>query len=353
MTGTVYRKLRHAFAACLYYSGWVPLARWWARRAAQRLIILNYHQAAGHLRRHLLYLQRHYHILPLDVALEDLYAQKDVRHKGVKRTRLALTFDDGYYDNYVVAFALAQELRVPLTIFLVPGYVEAGIRFMWQEAAYLVEHAQVDQATIDGRTYDLRQPEEQLALAQKIEACTRYAGSVAEREGFLARSREALGTPARATAEERLTLPLTWSQAREMEATGWVTYGGHTMHHPTLGCLTNPAEVRREVRESRTVLEEQLGHEIRTFAYPFGRPSDIGSDGVAAVREAGYAWAMTTTPGQNTPTTNPYLVQRIPTDASEHWLVLAAQAAGVWWDIWNFLVRLQRIPATIHQLRKT
>jgi hypothetical protein len=62
------------FAACLYYSGLVKLARWWMQRSGQRLIILNYHRATGgDLRSHLLYLRRHYRMLHLEEALEELY----------------------------------------------------------------------------------------------------------------------------------------------------------------------------------------------------------------------------------------------------------------------------------------
>ena len=65
------------FAACLYYSGLVKLARWWMQRSGQRLIILNYHGASeGDLRSHLLYLRRHYRMLHLEKALEELYTSK-------------------------------------------------------------------------------------------------------------------------------------------------------------------------------------------------------------------------------------------------------------------------------------
>ncbi len=110
-------------AACMYYSGLVKLARWWTGRAGRCLVILNYHGATGgDLRRHLLYLRRHYRVLPLEEALQELYtfagAEQRERHR---RPLLALTFDDGYQDNYTHAFALARQLQVPLTIFLIPG----------------------------------------------------------------------------------------------------------------------------------------------------------------------------------------------------------------------------------------
>ncbi len=68
------RRLELLIAACLYYSGLVNLACWWTQRSGQRLVILCYHHTAGgHLRQHLLYLSRHYRVLHLEAALEELY----------------------------------------------------------------------------------------------------------------------------------------------------------------------------------------------------------------------------------------------------------------------------------------
>ena len=62
-------------ASCLYFSGLVALFRWWKQRSGPSLTILNYHRATGgNLRKHLLYLRRHYRILHLEEALEELYS---------------------------------------------------------------------------------------------------------------------------------------------------------------------------------------------------------------------------------------------------------------------------------------
>ena len=95
-------------AVCLYYSGLLKLIYWWSRQSRQYLVILNYHRAAGgNLRRHLLYLSRHFRILHLETALEELYTPRKGRLQiGDQRLPLVLTFDDGYYDSSVDAFAL-------------------------------------------------------------------------------------------------------------------------------------------------------------------------------------------------------------------------------------------------------
>src|SRR6266852_8620688 len=323
------KQLGIVVAACFYYSGLVKLVRWWRQHREQRLIILTYHRATGgDLRRHLLYLRRHYRMLHLEEALKELCtAPLDGKQRRDRRLPLVLTFDDGYRDNYTHGFALARELQVPFTIFLIPGYIESGEPFWWREGERLVCNAQVDEVTIEGHTYHLGQLEERRALVQIIDTRACHAQSVAERETFLAETRKALGVTS-SVGEEEGALPSTWAQVREMEESGLVSFGAHTMHHPILGYLADPAEVQREVGECRRVLEQQLGHPVRTFAYPFGKLEHIGKEGLQAVKEAGYRWALTTIEEVNNSQTDPFLLRRLPGDLTQHWLVMASELVG-------------------------
>lgn len=125
------KRLGIIVAACLYYSGLVALARWLMRRSGPHLIILNYHRASGgDLQRHMRYLNHYYRMLPLEEALQELYGSP-VHQQRTKdhHTLLVLTFDDSYRDNYLQAFPIARRLQAPITIFLVPGYIESGDYF--------------------------------------------------------------------------------------------------------------------------------------------------------------------------------------------------------------------------------
>lgn len=333
-------RVRIGIAACIYYSGLVTLARWWKERLGPGLIILNYHRASeGDLRSHLLYLRRHYHILHLETALEELYRlhKEGVRRRD-RRTFLAITFDDGYHDNYSHAFPLACELMVPITIFLIPGYIENGSTFWWLEGNRLVSQAQVREATIEGYTYHLDHAEERIELTCAIMTRVLHAASVAEREAFLDSTRQLLGVPSSMVEDEQPALPLKWAQVQEMEKSQWVSFGAHTMHHPVLAYLADPAELEFEVEGCRSMVEHQVGHPVRCFAYPLGKPEYIGDNGLKAVQKAGFDWAVTTIPGYNTRHTNPYLLRRRNVGVNQHWLLVAAETAGVW----RFLSRLAR-----------
>jgi peptidoglycan/xylan/chitin deacetylase (PgdA/CDA1 family) len=324
-------RLRIFVAACFYYSGLVKLAYWWKRRSGAQLIILNYHRATGeNLRRQMHYLQRHYRILHLEMALQELFAEHNqAKQVHDRRMPLVLTFDDGYRDNYTYGFALARELQIPVTIFLIPGYIESGDRFWWLEGQRLALQAQVDKVAFEAQLYHLNQTEERDRLARTIDNRLRHSRSVAEREAFLSAMRESLNVPSTVTADEDASSPSTWAQIHEMEESGLVSFGAHTMHHPILAYLADPDEVRREVDECRSVLERELGHSVRTFAYPIGKFEHIGEDGLQAVQAAGYKWALTTIEAVNTPLSNPYLLNRLPGDIEQPWLVMASELVGL------------------------
>jgi len=334
-------------AAFFYYSGLVKLARWWLNRSGQKLVILNYHQATGgDLLSHLHYLYRHYRIVPLEAALEELYMPyKRAKRVGKQRVPLVLTFDDGYHDNYTHAFAFARHLQVPFTVFLIPGYIESGDYFWWQEGNRLVSRTQISEVNIEGHVYHLDQSEERNTLSQHIFTRLCQSTSIAEREAFLSTVRKAMDVPSSVAPEEKAMLPLQWTEVREMEESGLVTFGAHTMHHPILTYLTDTREIRSEIEQCRSALEDQLGHRVRAFAYPVGRRQHIGDNVISTVQQAGYDWAFTTMYGLNTPQTNPYLLRRIEADVTQHWLVVAAEAAG----LWSFFSWLRWIPA----IRKT
>jgi peptidoglycan/xylan/chitin deacetylase (PgdA/CDA1 family) len=325
-------------AACFYYTGCVAIARWWRQRGKPCVVVLNYHRASGgYLREHLLYLRRYYPVMHLDEAL-DGYAQS-LRQKN-RRTVLVITFDDGYADNYTHGLALARALEMPITVFLVPGYIESGDRFWWFEGRYLVEHTQVEKAVLGEKVYHLQQPEERKDLELAIDKRLRYAATVAERQAFLAQVREMLGVPGPALPRVDAERPLSWDEVAEMEASGWVLFGAHTMHHPILSYLTDHEELRREVQECRAVLEQRLGHPVRTFAYPVGQQQHIGEHVIQAVQQAGYTWAFTTVSGINTQQSDRYLLRRVEADVTQHPLVLAAEVAG----LWSFFARLRWLP---------
>jgi len=79
---------------------------------------------------------------------------------------------------------------------------------------------------------------------------------------------------------------LTWPQIREMQDSGVIEFGSHTMRHRNLAQLPLD-EVRWELVESKKRLEDKLGREMVAFAYPYGAGAYKPAVRAAAL-EAGY-----------------------------------------------------------------
>jgi biofilm PGA synthesis lipoprotein PgaB len=81
----------------------------------------------------------------------------------------------------------------------------------------------------------------------------------------------------------------TWNQLREMQDTGLVEIGSHTISHPPdLRALT-PDQARAELTESKATIEAEMGQPCRYFAYTEGNGDETTAQMVA---DAGYesAW---------------------------------------------------------------
>jgi peptidoglycan/xylan/chitin deacetylase (PgdA/CDA1 family) len=64
------------------------------------------------------YVSKHYSPLTFRDAVENLIAKKKSPDKAV-----VISFDDGYRDNYIVAYPLLKRLNIPAIIFLTAGYI--------------------------------------------------------------------------------------------------------------------------------------------------------------------------------------------------------------------------------------
>lgn len=63
---------------------------------------------------------------------------------------------------------------------------------------------------------------------------------------------------------------LSWSEIIELERKG-ITFGSHTVSHKQMEFL-NKNEIKREVMESKIVIEEKIGKSVDFFSYPFAFP---------------------------------------------------------------------------------
>ncbi|MBO3704811.1 MAG: polysaccharide deacetylase family protein [Candidatus Accumulibacter sp.] len=252
------------------------------RVVAQRDPVFDWHPDAIAFERRMQWLRTWFHVLPLDEAVLRL------REQSLPARAAAVSFDDGYADNYHVALPILQRLGVPATFFVATGYINGGR--MWNDTiTEAVRHcgkATLDLSGAGLGTHDISSAEAMRRTTAVLLDGLKYK---AARERSQAADYVAQVAGCRLPAD----LMMTSEQVRAMRRAGMLI-GAHTVTHPILARL-DPDEARREVVNSRDHLEDLLQDRVGLFAYPNGRPSvDYRAEDAESVRGLGFDAAVTT-----------------------------------------------------------
>ena len=86
---------------------------------------------------------------------------------------------------------------------------------------------------------------------------------------------------------------LKWDEVKTMVDANMVI-GDHTKSHPELSKIKDDAMLRKEIEDSKKIIEAKIGRPVNDFAYPFG---DYTSHTVDIVMQAGYKSARTVLKG--------------------------------------------------------
>jgi peptidoglycan/xylan/chitin deacetylase (PgdA/CDA1 family) len=108
---------------------------------------------------------------------------------------------------------------------------------------------------------------------------------------FFVLSSQLGGSSSHPALDEREPVFLSAGDIREMDAAGF-EIGSHSHTHPLLGTVP-PERAREEISVSKQILEQELGHSITSFAFPFGRQGAYTKQTRAILEESSYACAFT------------------------------------------------------------
>ena len=237
---------------------------------------------------------------------------QEIRRHRIEPYSVAVTFDDGFRNNYSNALPILRRYGVPATIFLPAGYIGTD-RLLWPEAlACYLAASDRETLALDGQTLSLRTPADK---ASAYGAITRHLkGYRANRvDDFISGLRASLGLAPTEPGPSAMRTQfefLSWDEARAMRGSGLIEIGSHSVHHRRLAQLSAD-EARYEITESKRILERELG-ETPYFAYPYGgRPQDFDDVHRKMAIAAGYQAIITAMHGTVQSGSDPYELPRV------------------------------------------
>ncbi|MGA7829828.1 MAG: polysaccharide deacetylase family protein [Terracidiphilus sp.] len=289
--------------------------------ARNSLVVLNYHRigdpggdlfdpgvfsaTADQFDEQISYLKTRVSLITLEEAMSWI-AGADT--EKARRSCVLITFDDGYLDNYEIAYPILKSHGAQGVFFLATGMVGSCHIPWWDQIAYSVKTAQK-------RRFSLSYPAvlavdlDQFGVEASLQAILKLYKR-AENTDTARFMQELAAETEGAVPPTTLRRFLNWEEAREMAA-GGMAIGSHTHSHHLLSQLP-PEQQCEELSRSRAILREELGANVSALAYPVGGRTSFTNQTKQMAREAGYRAAFSFYGGTNLPgKIDPFDVRRI------------------------------------------
>jgi peptidoglycan/xylan/chitin deacetylase (PgdA/CDA1 family) len=266
------------------------------------------------------WIQSWFNVLPLDEGA------KRLRTGSLPARAAALTFDDGYADNFDIALPILRAHGLSATFFIATGYIDGGR--MWNdtiiESVRRTKLSRWDLSAQGLSAFELTTDGERRRAIDKIIGAVKHLPP-----------EERSAVTAQIADEANVPLPndlmMTSDNLVDMRRAG-MQIGAHTVTHPILARLED-RKAEQEISGSKAFLEGLLGERIGLFAYPNGKPAeDWRPEHAAMVRRLGFEAAVSTAPGTATRNSDPMQLPRFtPWDRTRarFGLRLAANLAGM------------------------
>lgn len=221
----------------------------------------------------------------LFVGLDEL--SERLKH-GSGEKLLSLTFDDGYRDNFIVAYPILKSLGVPFTIYVTTSFPD-GMAVLWWDALEQLIRDNTHIVLADNRV---------LACCTTQEKLDSF---VFLREMIMAFPSDNLGDRVNALFKyvcfdwQKLSVGefISWDDICNLARDPLATIGAHTLTHPDLSKLSLE-EACFEMRDSREQIESRICGTVSHFCYPFGTRSEVGNREFELARKLGFHTATTT-----------------------------------------------------------
>lgn len=219
--------------------------------------------------KHILFIKKKYKVIFLDDLVDKIKKGDDIGRY------CAITFDDGWLDNFKEAYPILTKYRVPATIFLATGFIGTNRLFWPEQFCYLLEHFMTSKLVLSEAPPSFYRLTEEMNSFSTSDRAVYFEKAIEVLKSYLPDEREEILHYLR----QKCTLNfiprqiVNWEETREMYKSGLIRFGAHTDNHVILDQV--PCQiVDDEISKSREEIEKRLGEKIRTFAYPNGNHNE-------------------------------------------------------------------------------
>ena len=257
---------------------------------------------------------------------------KTLKRFSFGKKKIAVTFDDGYADNFHNAKPILERYNVPATFFIVSGAINSREEFWWDELERIIltvkRLPEIFELSISGKIYSWQVAQGDREEQWRTLDYEKMMQNIPQNNARLSKiylycvlwqilsimpfeERKKILRLISAWAGQSLTprpnyLPMTSKELISLANSKLLEIGAHTICHPKLSRLPREQQ-EKEIGQSKCDLENMIGRTITSFSYPYGIYSE---DTVKFVEHLKFTNACTTVEKPVVRGMNPFLLPR-------------------------------------------
>ena len=213
----------------------------------------------------------------------------------------AITFDDGFENNYTVAAPILDELNLPATFYITTDFVQNNTMSWTDQIEFGLE-------TIDNNCKKVVTPwnsqkinisniEEKIFFMKSLRSQV-FEENFGDTEKIVDWFFDTIKMEKIINSDDQLDKKLSWSQLIKMSENNLFDIGGHTHTHRILSYL-KPKEIDFEIKHCLKLLSEKANINTKHFAYPQGQANHYNFKVINNLKKSGIIICPTAINGVN------------------------------------------------------
>ena len=201
----------------------------------------------------------------------------------------AITFDDGFENNYNVAAPILDELNLPATFYVTKDFVQNNTMSWTDQIEFGLEMMSNSCKKVvtpwDSKKINISTVEEKISFMKLLRSRV-FDENFADTEKIVDWFFDTIKMEKIINSDDELDKKLSWSQLVKMNENNLFDIGGHTHTHRILSYL-EPKELAFEIKYCLKLLSEKANINTKHFAYPQGQANHYNSKVVNILKKSG------------------------------------------------------------------
>ncbi len=250
------------------------------------------------------------------------------RNETLPRRSVAVTFDDGYRNNLYLAAPILEKNSIPATFFISTGFLGRENMLPAEELKLYLYYS------ADARVLFSKYTQKNPASFKANEPLSLWVRDAVHLfKTMEEKASQSLMTSIKTLAHmpAKNLLPFEFlgqTDVKKLSSISGFDIGGHTVNHCILSRVSKH-RAAEEILKNKSDLEMLTGRRVDLFAYPNGCPGDFTSRDQELLKQAGFLFACTQSPGYLSPRSSFYALPRFDIGQGHSGVIFRAYVSGV------------------------